>query len=323
MQELKHILYFADGEFGPTRAFRRAVALAHAQGASLTLMDVTVESGISADLVKRYGLADDEQQSEQRLAALTHLAEQWVPDRPPRLRVSIGTPFFEVIQAVLRDGHDLLLKPVRQRRGARGLFASTDMHLLRKCPCPVWVDREPVQTNYSPAAPEDADLPPPRCERVLAAVDANQPAGAALNRRILDTAATVAAQDGAVLDIVHAWKTPFDTARSGTDAAQDPDPYLADALADIEREHAAALDELTADYRTRLAGGDTHLLRGEPATQVLESARTLSSDLLVLGTLSRPRERGLFIGTTAEDLLQGAETSVLALKPEGFVSPVA
>jgi len=27
MQDLKHILYFADGDFGPTRALRRAVAL--------------------------------------------------------------------------------------------------------------------------------------------------------------------------------------------------------------------------------------------------------------------------------------------------------
>jgi universal stress protein E len=29
-----------------------------------------------------------------------------------------------------------------------------------------------------------------------------------------------------------------------------------------------------------------------------------------------------FIGSTAEDLLQGTQTSVLALKPDGFVSPV-
>ena len=318
MQELKHILYFADGDFGPTRALRRAVALARQHQARLTLMDVTIESGMTAELVARFGLGDDVQQSEQRYAALTHLAEDWGRGQPPRLRVTIGTPFIEVIQAVQRDGHDLLLKPVRPRPGARGFFASNDMHLLRKCPCPVWMEREPDLRDDAAPPAAGADVPMPRCGRVLTAVDAAQPGSAALNRRILDTAAAVAAQSGAALDIVHAWQAPFAAGLAG-DAAS---PQLADALAVIEDRHATALDALTADYRTRLGGGATHLRRGSPAAQVLDCGRVLGSDLLVLATLSRPREPGLFIGTTAEDLLQGAQTSVLALKPEGFVSPV-
>ncbi|WP_295878422.1 universal stress protein [uncultured Thiohalocapsa sp.] len=320
MQALKHILYFADGEFGPTRAFRRAVALAREHDARLTLMDVTIESGIGADLVKRFGLADDVQQSEQRLYALADLAEEWVRGQAPRLRVTIGTPFIEVIQAVLRDGHDLVLKPVRQRPGCRGLFASTDMHLLRKCPCPVWIDREPEDAATGAPAVTPDDPATHSCTRVLAAVDAAQPDSRALNRRILDTAAAVAARDGAMLDVVHAWQAPFDGALPGT--RTEHDPRLADALGLIERQHAAALAEVTGDYRTQLRDGATHLVRGTPAEQVLAQARRLASDLIVLATLSRPREPGLFIGTTAEDLLQGAETSVLALKPAGFVSPV-
>ncbi|WP_462330094.1 universal stress protein [Thiohalocapsa halophila] len=322
MQALKHILYFADGEFGPTQAFRRAVALAREHGARLTLMDVTIESGIGADLVKRFGLADDVQQSEQRLWALTHLAEDWVQGQPARLRVTIGTPFIEVIQAVLRDGHDLVIKPVRERPSSRGLFASTDMHLLRKCPCPVWVDREPEHAApRQPAQPTDANADP-RCIRVLAAVDATQPDSRQLNRTILDTAGAVAGRDDAALDVVHAWQAPFDGSLPGAGPV-DHDVQLADVLGLLEREHAAALTALTADYRTRLNGGDTHLARGEPAATILAHADALASDLIVLATLSRPREPGLFIGTTAEDVLQGAQTSVLALKPEGFVSPVS
>jgi nucleotide-binding universal stress UspA family protein len=143
----------------------------------------------------------------------------------------------------------------------------------------------------------------------------------ALNRRILDTAAAVAELDGAALDVVHAWQAPFDGALPGAGPAEH-NVQLADVLGLLEREHAAALNELVAAYRQRLGHGDSHLCRGEPAVTLLEQARTLGSDLLVLATLSRPREPGLFIGTTAEDVLQGAQTSVLALKPEGFVSPV-
>jgi nucleotide-binding universal stress UspA family protein len=321
MEPLQHILYFADGEYGPTRAFRRAVALAERHGARLTLMDVTIESGIGADLVKRFGLADDVQQSEQRLYALTHLAEDWVRTQPPRLRVTIGTPFIEVIQAVQRDGHDLVLKPARERPACRGLFASTDMHLLRKCPCPVWIDREPERAEPRQSAqPNDA----PRCTRVLAAVDALQPGSGGLNRQILDAAVMVATQDAAALDVVHAWQTPFDgmlPGGSGT-APLAPEAQLADAIGLIERQHLAALQAVAASYRPQLGGGELHLLRGEPSERVLACAEALASDLLVLATLSRPREPGLFIGTTAENLLQGVHTSVLALKPEGFVSPV-
>lgn len=321
MQALAHILYFADGEFGPTRAFRRAVALARHHGAKLTLMDVTIESGFSADLVKRFGLGDDVQQSEQRYAALTHLAEDWMRAQSPRLRVTIGTPFIEVIKAVLRDGHDLVLKPARARTG-RNLFASTDMHLLRKSPCPIWIDREPAQPDVPDAGATETV---PRCCRILASIDAMQPAATGLNRRILDSAIAIKQLDDATLDIAHAFQPHFGDLlpeRTSERAGSTPGLDLNDAIAHLEQRHAQALQETVNCYRQHINDENLHLLRGEPASQVLAHAEALDSDLIVLATLSRPREPGLFIGTTAEDLLQGARTSVLALKPEGFVTPV-
>jgi nucleotide-binding universal stress UspA family protein len=312
MQGLKHILYFADGEFGPTRAFRRALALAQQHGAQLTLMDVTIESGFSADLVRQFGLGDDVQQSEQRYAALSELTEDWVGPRPPRLRVTIGTPFIEVIRAVLRDQHDLVLIPARARPG-RNLFASTDMHLLRKCPCTVWIEREPSQPEH--------EASPPRCRRVLASVDPMQRAAAGLNHRILEHAITVAQQDEAVVDVAHAVAPRFGEPRS-RQGDQASSTGICDAAAHLQRQHAEALHALVADHREHLGDGHLHLLQGEPALEVLSAAERLGSDLIVLATLSAPREPGLFIGSTAEDLLQTAKTSVLALKPDGFVTPV-
>ena len=45
-------------------------------------------------------------------------------------------------------------------------------------------------------------------------------------------------------------------------------------------------------------------------------------DLIVMGTVCRTGLAGFFVGNTAEDILQQVDCSVLALKPEGFVSPV-
>jgi nucleotide-binding universal stress UspA family protein len=41
-----------------------------------------------------------------------------------------------------------------------------------------------------------------------------------------------------------------------------------------------------------------------------------------MGTLGRSGIPGLFIGNTAEEVLQNTRSSILAVKPPGFVSPV-
>ncbi|NEX19940.1 universal stress protein [Thiorhodococcus mannitoliphagus] len=316
MRQPTNILYFADGVFGPTRALGRAIDLARRHRAKLTLMDVTIETGIGAELIKRYGLDDDIQQSEQRYTALSQLASDSIAELPPpRLRVTIGHPFIEVIQAVLRDGHDLVIKPARQLQGAGRLFGSNDMHLLRKCPCPVWIDRETERGELSPDS-----VRPSACHRVVAAVDPIEPGTEALNARILDTAAAIAEQDGAELHLVHAWQSPFPYAGPADTDPTPAGPSLAEAFGHIERVHRDAMDALIATAGA--VGCNGHLVRGAPAAAIIACANALDADLLVMSTLSRLREPGLFIGTTAEDILQTAMLSVLALKPEGFISPV-
>ena len=48
----------------------------------------------------------------------------------------------------------------------------------------------------------------------------------------------------------------------------------------------------------------------------------LDADLVVMGTVGRTGIAGLFIGNTAEMVLEQVQCSVLAVKPAGFVSPV-
>jgi nucleotide-binding universal stress UspA family protein len=55
---------------------------------------------------------------------------------------------------------------------------------------------------------------------------------------------------------------------------------------------------------------------------VPESARESQADLVVMGTVGRTGISGLFIGNTAEAILEQVRCSVLAIKPLGFVSPV-
>ena len=45
-------------------------------------------------------------------------------------------------------------------------------------------------------------------------------------------------------------------------------------------------------------------------------------DLVVMGTVARSGIAGMLIGNTAERVLRKLPCSVLAVKPEGFTSPV-
>ncbi len=91
-----------------------------------------------------------------------------------------GNPFVEIIREVQRGKHDLVLLTAEGDGGLKShLFGSLSRHLLRKCPCPVWVVR-PARRRKS--------------IRVLAAVNPSEthPSARNLNRAILEMASSLA-----------------------------------------------------------------------------------------------------------------------------------
>jgi hypothetical protein len=61
-------------------------------------------------------------------------------------------PFIAIIREVLWNGHDLVMITAENRRSLKNvLFGTTTMHLMRKCPCPVWVMKpdQPKQQKIS------------------------------------------------------------------------------------------------------------------------------------------------------------------------------
>jgi nucleotide-binding universal stress UspA family protein len=48
----------------------------------------------------------------------------------------------------------------------------------------------------------------------------------------------------------------------------------------------------------------------------------LQIDCIVMGTVARTGVRGFIMGNTAETVLEQIDCSVLAIKPQGFVTPV-
>ena len=311
MQRFKNILVFTDGDSRSRVAFERAVALAERNKAQLTALSV-VES-LPREL--------------QQLIAAIHPSDLWelaVKERRQKLdrlvgragrenvpfstKVLGGSPFIEVIKEVIKQEHDLVMMTAEGRGGLKDvLFGSTSTHLMRKCPCPVWV--------MKPGRPR-------RYARVLAAVDLapSDQDHNSLNLKIVELATSLARLEGSELHIIHVWTPVAHGMWAVGNRLNESD------LAQIDRASQEArlnwFDELLAKVPLDDLKVQRHLLRGDASHLIARQARTKGIDVIVMGTVCRTGVPGLFIGNTAEKVLRKVSCSVLTVKPEGFVSPV-
>jgi len=308
VKRFRNILFVADREDGLDAALERAVAVSRTNAARLTVMDVTPDAGLDSYLRRTYAVDLNASLREQRLESLETFTRPYTDTGVPvYTTVVTGTLFLEVIRAVQRNAHDLVMKVAQHATGlTSALFGSDDMHLLRKCPCPVWIDRPAGARHY---------------QRLLAAVDPFDDESGDLQRLILDLATSLAEREHALLDIVHTWELPGESTLAngrGRIARNELDQLLDDT----ERRHRQGLDALLMPYGLNSEADNVHLLKGRPARMLSAFTREQGIDLVVMGTLGRIGIPGLFIGNTAEDVLRETQTPVLAVKPRGFVTPV-
>jgi universal stress protein E len=302
MKRFQNILFVSDPVSALNGAFDRAQELAKTNGARLTIMDV-VEPVDAA--VGRYDITALLQ--DRRSEELEALVADHANDRDLIMtQVRVGTPFIEIIRAVQQNGFDLVVKAAAAPTGpAQRLFGSTDLHLLRKCPCPVWIDRPGQIRGY---------------RTILAAVN---PLGSAsdLDRLILDLATSLGEREGAAVHVAHAWRLVGESIlRSGRTRipAREVDQIVEGARA----HHAQAFHALVTPYGYGPADPRLHLIKDAPAAAIVGLAESIDADLLVLGTVGRAGIAGLLIGNTAEDIVEQAGRPLLAVKPRDFVSPV-
>ncbi|MBR9876574.1 MAG: universal stress protein, partial [Vibrionaceae bacterium] len=99
------------------------------------------------------------------------------------------------------------------------------------------------------------------------------------------------------------------------------DAELADEVSQAKVKHKQALQSLVEE--SGISGEMVfHLLHGKADDQIPDSVDELEIDVLVMGTLARTGISGFVIGNTAENILQSISCSLVAMKPEGFVSPI-
>lgn len=219
-----------------------------------------------------------------------------------------GIPFIEIIREVKRSHHDLVMITAEGKGGLKEtLFGSTTMHLMRKCPCPVWV--------IKPGQPR-------QFRRILVAVDLAQDDKdrTALATKIIELATSLARLGQSELLIVHAWSLYGESILKGR--GEFPIEEVERLLKETKETHRQWFIELLQQHHLEDLKYEVYLLKGEAGEVISNLAQAKAIDLIVMGTVSRAGIAGLLIGNTAEKVLQQVDCSMLTVKPEGFISPV-
>jgi universal stress protein E len=210
-----------------------------------------------------------------------------------------GSPFHElVLERIAALKPDLVLKrSEHHNRIERTIFTGSDWHLIRDCPVPLLLVKEPGRLEKP---------------RVLVCVDPQHlhDKPATLDHQLLRSAALLHERLGAEVHALHVFALPHPVAVIG-------DAYVAAAGIvpdDATIESASqALRDLLATHP--VVGGRAHLRVGVPAQDIVTEAAELNVDLVMMGAVSRRRLERWFVGNTAEAVLDRLPCNVWVEKP--------
>ncbi|MGB2691285.1 MAG: universal stress protein, partial [Thermodesulfobacteriota bacterium] len=196
MIRFKNILLVLNGK-NNEEAIRRAFGRAKNNKAKLTIVDVMEEL---PDRIKDYlDIVSAEELekivSEERTEEIQALIKSIETSTGIKavVKTLVGKPHIEIIKEVLRNKHDLVMKAPEGTGGTKeALFGSTDLNLMRKCPCAVGMVKPSKSNKFS---------------RIMAAVDPDpsNEVSNELNNKIMELAISIAELENSELHIVHVW----------------------------------------------------------------------------------------------------------------------
>ncbi|MEC7691840.1 MAG: universal stress protein UspE [Pseudomonadota bacterium] len=198
---------------------------------------------------------------------------------------------------------DLVVKATRKHDDfASVLFTPTDWHLLRKCPAPVLL----VKAH---AWPEHGNI--------VAAVNVGteDKEHAQLNDKLTGIAKDYAELLSGQVHLVNAYPSaPLNIAIEIPDF--NPETYHNA----VRNHHVQEMENHSAKFGIGVA--NCHVVEGLPDIAIPKVTEQLDAELVVIGTVGRTGLSAAFLGNTAEHVIDNLNCDVLAVKPDGFTSPV-
>lgn len=213
-----------------------------------------------------------------------------------------------IIRKALEWGADLVVKDTHHHSVLRrSIFSNTDWNLIRHCPMRLLLVK-PRSIGHIPC--------------VVAAVDPLHPRDkeASLDDRILTSANELAHMLGGQTSLLHTFDVSPLT-MTPADGLTMPIPVpIAEIAGALEKNSVEAVRALAKKHgvpRERV-----HVLQGHTRQLLVSSTDELRADVVVIGAISRSALERLFVGSTAEAVLDKLPCDVLIVKPLSFESSI-
>ncbi|MBE0500337.1 MAG: universal stress protein, partial [Desulfuromonadales bacterium] len=272
MEQFKNILFVSCSGQEDLAAINRVNQLAMSNQARITLVRVVDELPAAAGYLILKKRLTTLHEAAQTLAQndLDELASHIDPTLKVETRILVGKPFIEIIRAVLSHSHDLIIKP-KQAVVKEPALDSTDLHLLRKCPCPVWIIKPSQRKPFG---------------KILIAVDPDpaDPQRLSLHAELIKLGTSLAKSEQGKVEVVHIWDL------QGATTLRGPRFNLSDAeivamTNEMQATRQKQLAELLAPYAASRI--KTSLVQGDPGPTLVRLIEKRKPDIVVMGTVAR------------------------------------
>ena len=245
----------------------------------------------------------------EKITRLNRIKSRYEKLVPVETKLLTGTAFIEIVKELLRANHDLLIIEAENEKGIRKeLLGSNELHLLRKCPCPVWVIKPSEKDEFG---------------RILVAIDPSSinEETKKLNQKLLELSTSLAKIESAEHHVIHCWRAYGEPMLRGPrygGSPKDVDDYVR-KMGKLARDNVG---NCLRPFNINVESDFVHLIHDDPEWGIVDFIARNDIDLIVMGTLGRTGIKGFLIGNAAEKIVSGIRCSLLAVKPDGFVSPI-
>lgn len=309
MKNFQNILFVSFGITDESEALKQALSLARNNKAKLMVLVVCPEFPEKMAGYQELYKQSLKDKIEKTIRATQEALQFSNAIESEKIEIESGSAqAIRVIRHVLKGGYDLVIKQAENKESGKG-FVSVDMELLHKCPCPVWLCR-PIMAHHDRI-------------QVAVAIDPDSIAqeGHDLSLQLLRLSRSLADDCSGELHIISCWDFPYENTLRNSAWISVSEDELQD---DIKETKANHLHQLNLLIKESGIGGNVRVehIRGAPDTIIPEYVDAKHVDILVMGTLARSGIQSFIIGNTAENIVQKLSSSLMALKPNGFISPV-
>lgn len=302
------ILAVIDGNLEQQKSLARAIEISQKTGASitafLTIYDFSYEMTTMLSMDERENMR--QAVVDERTEWLSNLLTSEFSQTGCTIDIKVvwhNRPYESIIYEVIEKGYDLIVKGTQQHGVLKSvIFTPTDWHIMRKAPVPVLLVKEhdwPIGGQILAAVNVGVDIAEHQ----------------SLNEKITFHALQFAKLLKSDVHLVNSYPgTPTNIVIEIPEF--DPTQYNQN----VRQHHVDAMYKHAS--RHHIDQQRCHIEEGLPEDVIPKYAEQLDAELVVLGTVGRQGISAALIGNTAEHVIDKLDCDVLAIKPEGFVSPI-